>query len=81
MDIKKRKIEKEFDIDLFIMKYIQLNEKIFLFYSSKKIFLYELDNSKSIILKEEKDLECSLILKYPGNKLIIKNDNDITIYG
>ena len=79
VDINKRKIEKELDINinLFSMKFIQLNEKVFFFYNSKKIFLYELDNSKSIILKEEKDLECSLILKYPGNKLIIQNDNAI----
>ena len=83
VDINKRKIEKELDINinLFSMNFIQLNEKVFLFYNSKKIFLYELDNSKSIILKEEKDLESSLILKYPGNKLIIQNDNAIALYG
>ena len=81
VDVKNRSIKNEFNYEIDCKRCICLNEKIFLYYPGGSLSLYEIENSKTIILKEEKKLDCVFTLKYPGNKLITYYNKKFTIYG
>ena len=85
VDVKNKKIKKEFKYGLFLDLCIFLNEKLFLYKDRSKLLLYEYKEPNNIILKEKKEIgRCiELISKYPGNKLIIftEKNNKLSIYG
>ena len=89
VDIKDRSIKQEIKIEqspsrIFdsIDDIICLNDKKFLIVVSDTIYQYEFNSSKTIILKEQIKNISNLIIKYPGNKLImIEKKNNINIYG
>ena len=85
VDVKNKKIKKEFKYGLFLDLCIFLNEKLFLYKDTFKLLLYEYQEPNNIILKEEKKMGIGieLISKYPGNKLIIftEKNNKLSIYG
>ena len=87
VDVKNKKIKKEFNYELFLEDCIFLNEKLFLYKDRSELLLYEYEEPNNIILKEKRDMgrciEEITISKYPGNKLIIFNDknNKLSIYG
>ena len=94
IDIKNRKIINEFKFDyyLYFDELTLLSEKIFISYKYNKerkvtiLFQYELENLKTIKLKEKRELEGrnlndGLIAKYKGNKIVIYSTNLISIFG
>lgn len=93
IDIKNRKIINEFKFDyyLYFDELTLLIEKIFISYKYDKerkvtiLFQYELENLKTIKLKEKRELEGrnlndGLIAKYKGNKIVIYSTNLISIF-
>ena len=92
IDIKNRKISKEYKFDFCFdpKEVVFLNEKTFLHHcvikkQPDKLLQYEIKDLKTLELKEEKviDLKTYFIYsKYPGNKLIISDcKNLLSIYG
>ena len=92
IDIKNRKISKEYKFDFYFdpSEVVCLNEKTFLYHyvikkQSDKLIQYEIKDLKTLELKEEKiiDLKTYFIYsKYPGNRLIISDcKNLLSIYG
>ena len=92
IDIKNRKISKEYKLDFCfdLSEVVFLNEKTFLHHcvikkQPDKLLQYEIKDLKTLELKEEKviDLKTYFIYsKYPGNKLIISDcKNLLSIYG
>ena len=83
VDVKNKKVIKEFKYAIDLDEIIILNEKKFLYSGQTELLLYELDKEDNLILKEKKDMEISSISKYPGNKLIIFSyeEKKISIYG
>ena len=79
-DVKNRKILNEFKFELNIRKIILLSENKFLC-NDEPLCLYELVDSKTIQLKEEREIECFIISKYYGNKLIIYDNKKFIIFG
>ena len=79
-DVKNRKILNEFKFELNIRKIILLSENKFLC-NDEPLCQYELVDSKTIQLKEEREIECFIISKYYGNKLIIYDNKKFIIFG
>jgi len=81
VDTKNRNIKNEFNYEISVNNCIYLNEKLFLSNYYGDLILFEFENSKSIILKEKRELHCILALKYPGNRIITTNEQKISLYG
>ena len=82
IDVKNRLVKNKYTFNIYIDNeyIIILNETKFL--SLKRyISQYEFEESDTMVLKEEIKIRQSLISKYPGNRLIIYYDKNITIYG
>ena len=87
VDVKNKKVKKEFEYTIYLDDIIILNEKRFVYSGQTELLLYELEED-NLVLKEKKEMEISSISKYPGNKLIIfsyeefsHEDKKISIYG
>ena len=82
IDTKNREIIEEYKMNLFINHMIFLNEKVFLDKNEWfSLSQYEFENLKTLKLKERIEFNVDLMLKYPGNKIIICCDKKIAIYG
>ena len=83
VDVKNKKVIKEFKYEFEFDNIVLLNQNYFLHFTKSKLSFYEIEGLNEIKLKEEKDMKIGLLIKYPGNKLFIKdfNDKKISIYG
>ena len=81
IDVKNRIIKNECNYDIYPSEFFLINEKIFLYPTKDIIYQYEIENSNTIKLKGNKEINNSLISKYPGNKLVIYKKCTITIFG
>ena len=81
VDIKNMTIKNEFDYMLILKNCFSLNEKLFIYNSGGSLTLFEFEDSKTLVLKEEVEMGCLFTCKYPGNKLITCDDGVIAIYG
>ena len=81
VDIKNRTIRNNYNFNISVEDIIYLNEKVFLYYNRGFLYQYEFENINTIKLKEKKEIESTLISKYPKNKLIVCYNKNITIYG
>ena len=81
VDIKKGDIKNEFHFEIDVRNCIYLNEKIFLSNYYGELYLCEFENSKTISLKEKKNMHCIIALKYFGNKIIACGEKKITLFG
>ena len=81
IDVKNKKIKKEFNYDIYPEEFIYINDKTFLYLTSDKIYQYELEEENNIKLKGTKEIQNTNAYKYPGDKLIIHKKNKITIFG
>ena len=81
VDIKNRTIRNNYNFNISVEDIIYLNEKVFLYYDEGFLYQYEFEDINTIKLKEKKEIESTLISKYPKNKLIVCSNKNITIYG
>ena len=81
IDVKNKKIKKEFNYDIYPEEFIYINDKTFLYLTSDKIYQYEFEEENNIKLKGTKEIQNTNVYKYPGDKLIIHKKNKITIFG
>ena len=81
VDTKNRSIKNEFNYEINVNNCIYLNKKLFLSNYNGDLLLFEFENSKSIILKEKREMHCIIVLKYPRNKIITINEQKVSIYG
>ena len=81
VDAKNRKIKNEFKYNISPNELIFLNKKIFLRQDYYRITQYEFEDSNTIKDKGKREIKNQAILKYPGNKIVIKRKNIITILG
>ena len=87
IDVKNRLIKKKFtfvgiyEANIDNESITILNKNKFLYLGGSKLLQYEFEDSDTIVLKEENDMFNELIVKYPGNKIIIYEHKTISIYG
>ena len=83
IDIKNRKVKTEFKYKIRFEDIILLNYKQFLYKGEDTLSLFELEEPNNLKLKEKKELDITLVSKYPGNKLIFcfNNGTKIALYG
>ena len=83
IDIKNRKVKTEFKYKIIFEDIILLNYKQFLYKGEDTLSLFELEEPNNLKLKEKKELDITLVSKYPGNKLIFcfNNGTKIALYG
>ena len=79
IDAKNRIVKKEIKFEYDIYSIILLNENNFLIGTCNSICQCEIYNFH-FTLKEKKDIDFDFFDKYPGNKLIISKDKEISIY-
>ena len=79
IDVNNRIVKKEIKFDYSLDRFIPLNEEKCLIRKYDGIIQYEIYNF-NLIEKERYSIENDIIIKYPGNKLIIAKNKIASIY-
>ena len=79
IDVNNRIVKKEIKIDYTPYEIIPLNEEKCLIRKCHEIIQYSINNF-NLVEKERYSIDHNIVMKYPGNKLIIANEKIATIY-